>query len=252
MFFIPKKKLVLHCYTQTIGLVEMAPIEKASKFLPSWWKELPKNFKVTDDIKNELSIRKGTTLKSCSGFTDLYSKGAILPMWSDVTIQIGEIGNNSYRFYHRDNRSVITIHPQMQRGNYLPDTEYQHLKFVSPWVFYCEEPTNFVFMEPTWNLEDLQYTKTLPGIVNYKYQHTTSVNMMCIRKPEAYEFDIPFLHPMAHIIPMDDRELEIKVSCDEDKYKFYSELNRTRATYRTLKKIKQDNEKKGCPFGFGR
>ena len=248
MFFIPKKKLVLHCYTNILELPEVAPIAKANKFFPEWWKKLPKTYSAPK------SISLHSTMKSCSGLIDLYSKGIVIPMWSDVDINIGEIGTKDYYYEFRDQESNMGIHDPAQRGDYLPEKEYQHLKISSPWKFYCEENVDFIFMEPTWNLENLSCIKILPGVVNYKYQHNTDVNIMVTRKQEKFGLEIPFLHPIAHIIPIDNREIELKVHYDIDKTFYYSRISHVKSlhTYKDIKKIRQANEQKRCPFGFGR
>jgi hypothetical protein len=244
MFFIPKK-LVLHCYTNKIAVSEIAPIAKANDFLPEWWKKTPKN------IVNEKRIVSAKTIKSCPGFTDLYSKGAIIPMWSDVTIQVGQIGSDFCKYDFSDRESQIEFHSNQQRGEYLTQEKHQHIKFMSPWRFYCEEDVDFLFMEPTWNMENLNVVKIMPGVVNFKYMHATHINTMWIRHNETYNFEIPLLQPMAHIVPIDGRELVVKVHYDVEKFMYYQEMSFPRTSFRNLKKIRQSNEKKGCPFGFG-
>jgi len=245
MFFLPKKKVVLHCYTDVPAYSEYAPIEKASNFFPDWWKNLPKSYKEGD--------LQSSTMKGCVGFTDLYSRGFILPMWSEVNIAIGEIGNLAWRYQYRDKTSHASFHPAIQRGDYLPENHYQHLKLVAPWRFHCDYDVDFMFVEPTYNMEELNTYKVLPGVLNFKYQSSVNVNLMITKKPEAYELQIPFLRPMAHIIPLDNKEIEIKVSYDPEKHKYYSDLskNLTLHNYRTRKKIIKEKEKKRCPFNFG-
>jgi len=245
MFFLPKKKIVLHFYTNSPVYSEYAPPEKANNFFPEWWKNLPKTYQEGDI--------EASTMKGCVGFTDLYSKGFILPMWSSVKISVGEIGNPAWHYQYKDKSSNAGVHSPTQRGSYLPESQYQHLKLVAPWMVHCDEDVEFMFVEPTYNMEELNSFKVLPGVVNFKYQSSINVNLMIPRKSEPHEIEIPFLQPMVHIVPVSNREVDVKVLYDEEKYKYYSELSKllTLHNYRTRKKIIKEKEKKRCPFNFG-
>jgi hypothetical protein len=41
MFWRKNKPIILHCYTHRADVYNYFPLEKASKFIPNWFKKLP-------------------------------------------------------------------------------------------------------------------------------------------------------------------------------------------------------------------
>jgi hypothetical protein len=113
-------------------------------------------------------------------------------------------------------------------------------------------------MEPTWNQPgDLMTMSTPPGTVEYKYQHTSSVNMF-LQKGRKYTFNAG--RPMAHIIPLTEKEIELKCHLvsplemdSEVRRVMHSSFPLFKNGYNEIKKRKKDLENnKTCPFTFGK
>lgn len=238
-----KKEVVLHCYTTNASAFNYAPIQKASAFMPNWWKELPKS------IKEKKYGTPAPTMKGCSGIVDLYKYGFIMPIWSDLFLRIGKTGTIDYFYKFSDDISKITPHSQQQRGAAYPETVYQHLKIESPWLFECSEEINFMQTEVFWNKENPETMLVMPGIQNFNYQFGTHVNTLWLRKDEEKEYLFDFGSPLTMFIPLTERDvrLQLHLVSAEEMQKRHAVAAQTTfiGKYRNNKRILQQ---KGCPF----
>lgn len=202
--FIKRKKIIVDCFTTNIDAHDTFPIMPASKFFPNWWKRLPNAFPIETEAGVQIENR---TMKSCSGLINHYKNGFILPLWSDLVVQTQADGlGNSYSFQYADGHSNIGVHPLDQMGKEFESLV--HVKLTSPWRIREKSGINFIYMEPTWSQPaDLLIMSTPPGTIEYKYQHTSSVNMF-LEKGRRYNFTAG--RPMAHLIPLTEKEVEIK------------------------------------------
>lgn len=237
-----KKPLVLHFYTDRKDIFDLTKPIKASRAFPEWWKVLPKE--VAGDPINPTS-----TMKRCAGFTELYNNGFVVPMWSDLNVDVGPIGTTGARWCYSDPKAQAGHHPAEQRGAYLPDTHYQHLKLTCPWYVVCEEDVKWVYMQPIWNSDAPGEVVVPPAIIDFKYQHHVNVNVIFPRTAEPKMHRFEYGQPMAHVIPMTERPIE---------YQYHLVSTEELHTYRTphlwfvnkLTNFKKQNAK--CPFGFGK
>lgn len=85
-------------YSHIDGMDRWAPPQPAGKFMPNWYKELPKNFSLTQE--NERTELQRTapmgidpifntnnhTIKSCPGMQDILTIGYTLPFWANAII----------------------------------------------------------------------------------------------------------------------------------------------------------------------
>lgn len=250
LFNFLKKDVVLHCYTARPEVYNFAPIKKASAFLPDWWKELPKTY------KRENAMQEFGTMKMCSGFTDLYSKGFIMPLWSDVKVMIGKKGEQdqnapAYRYQFSDLVSKMGHHPTSQHNDAYPLTNYQHLKLTSPWVFACEEDIDFLQIQPFWNFSQPEKMFAPPGVVSFKYQVGTNINTFWVRENEDVTHDMPFMQPLLQYIPLTEKKVTLKLHLVSDAEFLRIGSISTPVTF--LNKYKHNKKllkTSGCPFHF--
>jgi len=202
--FKKRKKIVVDCFTTHVDAHDTFPIQLTNKFYPNWFKRLPNAFPV--ETRNGVEL-ENKTMKSCYGFINHYRKGFVLPLWSDVIIQTqSDAMGNNYSFQYADGHSEVGVHPMDQMGPEF--SSLIHVKLVSPWRIREKTGVEFVYMEPTWSQPaDLLTMSTPPGTIEYKYQHTSSVNMF-LEKGRRYSFNAG--RPMAHLIPLSDKEVELK------------------------------------------
>lgn len=251
MFWFKRKKLVVDCFTDKGHAYELAPIQPAIKFIPSWWKALPKTF---PSLGNRMS--PDPTMKSCAGFIEQYKQGIIMPLWTDGLIDIGPEGTDGYRWEMADGVTEITSHPEEQRGTYLPNSKYQHLKIVSPWLVQTKEDVYWQYMQPMYNFNQPDHIIGLPGVMNFKYQQQTHINLIFTRiKDKVIRHALRRGQPMTHLIPFTERELDLRLHLVDK-----AEIERINAcsyhstfyrSYQKMVKIRKDREKeKKCPFHF--
>jgi len=246
IFFFKKKPLVLNCVTNRHDVITFAPIQKASKFYPEWWKRLSKS-----NYDAEASV-KFRTMKTCVGMRDLFQYGMMIPMWSDLIIDVGEVGNHAYKYQYSDQRSQVdSDHGAHQRGDFAPVDNYQHIKLNSPWLFSCDEAVPFMWSEPTWNIENLTHCRVLPAVVDYKYQTFTNINLILPRKlNEVSSFMLSHGHPLVQLTPLTERELKINVIEDNA---FFTRLQERSSlvTFNNAHKKRKDILESDCPFKHG-
>ena len=214
MFWFKPKEIVLDCFTDSLNAFALAKPDHAAKFIPDWWKKTPLY------VVEEGNFFKSPTMKKCFGFVENYKHGAILPMWSDLNIEIGPIGSTDYRWQFADRVSGLSMHSFKQMNDYLEETKVMHIKLISPWDFRCKENVKWAWTSPTWNILNNHKLMVLPGITEYKYQYSTNTNMLIFRTNQTQLIEIPFRSPIAHVIPLEQRRLKIKhhlVSEDERK-----------------------------------
>jgi len=241
-----KKSVVLHCYTDKPDVYNFAAIKESKNFIPDWWKKTPK---IYQEYVGRFLNTDAATIKSCTGFIELYRQGVMMPMWSDCFVMVGEIGSNTFQYEFSNKYSSVDIHTQNQRGGQYPEEQYLHVKFVSEWTLTCEEDVNFLFTAPIWNHDAPENLTILPGVLNFKYQHSSNINVLFKREKTSIKYLIPFGVPMVHLIPLTERKLIVKthlVSTEELKrIQSISVNNKFTGYYKNNKDILKA---KKCPF----
>ena len=248
MFFFKKKKIVLDCFTDRQYVMDYAQIDHAYKFLPQWWKALPKAVQQRD------SPAPDPTMKTCFGFTNLYQQGAIIPMWTEAIVGIGEIGSKFCKIEFADTQTGVYVHGAIQRGTYLPEEHYSHVKIMSPWHVQCTEEINWMFTFPSWSHPYPEEFIVPPGCVDFKYQMSTNINMFVKHGTQRRLVTIEPGTPMIHLIPLSDRELDIKCHLIGKEELERIDSRHTRVSfvnkYSKIKKLIKKQDKGICPFKF--
>jgi len=208
IFFFKKPKIIVDCFTTRPDVYEHAPINYAYKFYPNWWKNTSSTFKN--------NFFKYPTIKKCNGIIDTYQQGFIIPLWNDFSFKVE---NKKINWQHSDKETSCEIHDYRQWESYADMNKHYNLKIVSPWIAKCKSDVNFYFTKPFWNHPLSTPYHILSGVLNFKYNNATNIQMM-INIHEDYDYTIQALTPMAHVIPLTEKELIIKNHLiDEFEYK---------------------------------
>lgn len=238
MFFFKPKTIVVDCLTADHHVYEHARIDHAKKFIPKWWRDIP----LPD--KSQFAPKKN--MRFCSGFIDYYMNGFIIPLWSDLSMEVGALGTREYKWYFSDEKSTSDYHEPYQWGSFFSPEEFMHMKLQSPWRMKSKRSLKFHWSEPTWNMLNDDF-RVLPANLDFKYQTTTNVNFVLPRKAEPYVKLLPFMTPLVHLAPMTEHNVKIKhhlvsreeiAKLDSPRFKFTSK-------YYFNKTLK---DKKRCPF----
>lgn len=204
MWPFTKKPIVLDCYTNRKYVYDFAPIVKAKDALPKWFKKIPTSYKAPG------SISPVPTMRACSGFISQYDQGVVLPLWSDLSVSIGAINTGAWGYQFSDAQSYAEAHSEIQRGTYLPNTHYQHIKLHSPWLFKCNDDIEWEFMGANYNFESPEKMIVLPGVVSYKYQYGTNLNLIFPRSEVGATHMLLHGQPIAQLFPISERPLVIR------------------------------------------
>jgi hypothetical protein len=241
MFFFKKSKIVIDCFTFSESIARFSPIDLAIKYTPDWWKELPNTFEAPG------TFWPSATMRSCTGFTDLYTKSIALPLWCDLAIAVE---NNQAFWQFSDQATIAVSHPPEQYGNYWPTNEYQHLKIDTPWIFRTKEDISWLWSCPTYNIRNLTDYTLLTGITNFSHIGTPNINLM-LNVKENKKYILPVNHVMAHLTPLTEKKIDIRrhVLSSEEYNKrnndIHSRISFT-GVYSKSKKLSQKHSK--CPF----
>jgi hypothetical protein len=248
IFIFKKRKLVLDLFTHRQMVFDVAKPKPAPNFYPDWWKELPTSIKLDTEMLPMPTVRR------CMGMVDHYKHGFIIPMWTDLRIDLGPIGDSYAQFACSDKVTSVGEHHIAQRGGYLPHTHYQHVKLFNPWLAKCKEDTYFKWEQPTWSCRNPNMAILLPATVEFKYQHSMNTHLMLARSDQKVSLEIPFQQPLVHVTPLTERELDLRyhiVSREEHNKLMQEERPTAINSYRAYRRVRESEEKK-CPFGFGR
>jgi len=241
------KKIILNCYTSEQYVYDLFKIDRASNFIPDWWKQLEKGY-----IHNN-NIGQTATMKSCIGFTKHFKNGFIMPLWTDLALKLGNIEQGNYGWEFADMKTEMGSHPTAQRGNYLNEREYLHMKIVSPWILDCNEDIDWLFIKPDWNFNNPDEIIIPPATLDFKYQHTSHINFFLKFGTEPKEIMLESGSPIIHLIPITDKKVELNVEkISKEEMENYRSKN-TKVSflnkYNKVKRILKSQESK-CPFGF--
>lgn len=194
MFTILRRPGVIHldCFTCIPEVKEFFELQPSKDFMPSWYKKLPVTVK-------HMGPNKGT-MKTCPGVADLFRNGFVIPAWRDFYVEINQ------GVIAVDPTDSADIHHPAQWGEALKG--YSHCKLISPWRVKEKTGVDFMFTNAFWHDNQLQWF--VPnGIVNYKHQTTTNVNMVVSQKMFPNNFTIQAGTPLVQCIPLSDKKIKL-------------------------------------------
>lgn len=200
-----KKPVVLKAYTHKADVYDKAKILKGSSLKPDWWKSLP----VQDYLNLDPDTAKNMRL--CSGFNDLFAKSFILPLWSDLQLSFGPVGDTWWSYRYADEQSSARSHPDYQRNKWLNEENFQHFQLVNPWIITCDENVDFLFTNADWYSDDVFRAMVPNGVLNFKRQHEVNINML-FKRDEQNPTTVVLKHsePLGMLVPMTERKVVIE------------------------------------------
>lgn len=244
-FWFKKNKVVLECFTTNEVAYEYAKVDRMIKFFPDWWKKT----KVSCEHDNT----NYPTIKKCVGILEFYKKSITIPLWAKLKLSFNRDGFG----WESSGNVEVASHPREQ-FSYFAQSDGYNLKIVSPWLFRTKKLKFFSWSNPIYNNRNhINLMTFLPGVVEFKYNHVTSINYF-VTASELNEEKIIYMEPftpLATIIPMFEEEIIIKnIMVDEKEiskinyHKFFM-FNRVDNLnlYSEKKKIINQVEAR-CPF----
>lgn len=206
-----RKPINIDLFTTRPSVLKYSPVEPASKFVPDWWKNLPRG------KFDEQTMQYMKNMRHCVGVTELFHRGFVIPLWSDVAVQVGQKSSDYGRYEFADNESAIHFHAPAQRGSFASNNDHLHMKIVSPWIARCDEDVKWLFTGLQYNQSNLFDYVVVNGIADFKFQHSTNINIFLPRKENLSVVVFPFGAPLLQVIPLDDREIKLHLHLIDQK-----------------------------------
>ena len=215
------------------GLSENVPPIKATKCIPSWWKNTP--------LKREGASSKTElgTIKSCPGFIDLFQYAYVIRMWCDSVIEIDDKGN--YEWKTSSDLFSFEGHSDSQYKDHLPEYVSNNIAGVikanCPWRL--KTPKNVSVLQLPMEYHFNKDFEVLSGVVHTDVCHDISQQMVFSKSgsyfiergtPMAMYF--PFRRDELNLVVRDETEEDVKNSSG---YKF-SICSKFTGGYKELKK----------------
>lgn len=245
MFWFKKSEIIVDCFTPHHDIYESYRPLPASHFIPEGWKNLPKTISMRAMPNSKIEIPRGT-LKLCKGFTNLFSSGFILQLWTDVIL---DANTEPMSQLAASDFIMFNSHPKFQMWEGLYDG-YKHVKFSSPWNLVEKTGVRFTWNRCDWhNTENAHKMHMLSAVTDFKYQHHVNMNIF-VKDNETVNLSAG--QPMVHLIPISEKKVKLKyhvISHQEFDSKF-SHMTKFSGKYKESVRI-VDNKPK-CPFGFSK
>ena len=170
------------------GLEKVVPVLPAKEVIPDWWKKV-------DRMKEHYKF-KGS-VKACPSFPEYVSQGFVVPLWTDLRI---EITHDTYKWDTPDKMFQFSSHPNTQFKSWLPKWQQDNTSFVlkpnCPWRIKTP-PGWSVWQLPMYYHYDPIF-ETLPGIIWSDVHHEINQQMMFRRYGT---FELKRGTPLAMYVP---------------------------------------------------
>lgn len=205
MFYFIRKKIVVDCFTAFPRLIEEFPFERAIKSTPTWWRKLARTYQVVDPFLGTKNTMR--SMKTCSGFTELFANAWVYRLWADYQIVTDESG--AYRYTGATEFAPpIRHHPVVQYGDSF--NQFIHCKIETPWLLFEKTGVKFAYIANDWELlvsnPDL---RVVSGVLDFKNNHHPNVNLFLPRKTATHQ--LPAGLPFVHIIPLTEKAVEFRM-----------------------------------------
>jgi len=221
MFNIIKRPVELHFYTNDPLVYEYFQIDRGVKWFPDWIKNI-------DPALNEPNFSQyKKTIKKCPGVLELYKNSFILPLWTELGINIK---NKSVHISVSDNSTRIDSHADFQRGTFLPQAENIHLKIVSPWRTETKSSVQFLISACSFSSETLISQFHIPNAIR-SYNISAGNNIHAFISNHDQDISIEAGTPLVHIFPLTDKKVNLQCHFDPEKFHYLEALQPNRFSF---------------------
>lgn len=209
MFNVFKRKVKLDCYTNIPNLTKTQPLKKPAK-PPSWWSKVKSSYKIYESKKG-MHVT-ASTVKTCPGVVEFIRKPININLWTDLSIIVSPDGRikSSGPFNSPAGIDTVEVHGVEQYHKDLYGDAIV-VKLVAPWLVEASDETEFLLTETHYSPELRNLgIKVIPGLLNFKHQHSINVFLVLPLKEEEYEITLKYDTPLMSVFPMTEREVEIE------------------------------------------
>jgi len=239
-FWFKPRRRILHALCANQGLVDTFPIAPAQ--LPRWWRELP-GTALVQGVHGQPEATEILTARSCPGIREFYQGAFGMPLWADYEIAVDHRGEVSAH-----STCKISQHAEAQWGSWAQG--WTNFKLESPWTLVEDRALMWTMEDDVYARDSLADYRILPGRVEYRYQHTSSILVMTPRAriPGSYlRFDLSAGSSMVLLRPCSGEHVEVRSEAvTPAELARYTKWKFARTgDYLKAAKIRQ----RACPFG---
>lgn len=273
MFTIWKKKkpLEVRFFTDRDGLVDLFPPQFLGRDVPDWWKNTPayvddtpppNGMKEDPRLAGRIKPKKlNKSAKHCYSIQETLKRAISFPCWSDAFLQVDHTGRVKHlapgKAHMHKGKNLGEQHPKKQYPGLLTQ-EWTNWKWNAAWMAYTEEFVPFYMCDPFYHKVSRDW-QTMPGVIEFHYQHNLNVNTILRTPPKAkegekqqvIEYEYRAGDHLAYFVPMiHDREIIIKAEQVDDK-----EWERLHYGHNIWFSSATEHRKRdlgGCPFHMGK
>jgi len=207
-----KKTEIIDFFTYDPMVYEFFKISNGSNFFPDWWKNIPNKLYIDGQNTPSFEI---PTMKKCPGLTELYKQSFVMPLWTDIDIQVK--GRQCITSVS-DRMTKIDSHDKIQRGSYLNPDKYHHLKIITPWVAKTKSKINFLISSCSFSNEAFIDSFFVPnGFRSFNISSSTNVHGFT-RVDYDHNFTLESATPLIHLFPLTDKKVKVRCHLDKDEF----------------------------------
>ena len=245
LIFSKPKKNVVDFFTHDPMVFEFFQIRKGTNFYPEWWRQIPNNLYESNRFLPEQSpSEKKKTLKHCPGFSELHKQSYIMPLWTELEMQIN---NNNWQAKVSDHSTKITSHSAYQRGSYACPSKFQHIKIDTPWQSISKKGIKFLISPCSFTSDKLLTDFFIPNAIrSYDISHGNNIHGFVEIKENIINLEAGM--PFIHLFPLTDKKTQIRCHYDPEKFDYLQNLMPGRFSFtksyffkRHLKKLDNQN-----------
>lgn len=196
-------------YSIVEGVSEQYPVQRASKYLPKWWKDASRNYTSSNQPYG------ATHISRCYGLGELFSTGYIIPLWHSVQIEHTREGDLHWNVPSNfaaamENRNYMIPAVDLLQGaaKMFPSHPTKHptvLKFNIPWRVVPPKGVKLLYV-PLQYHTNIWYEASM-GILDCERNNDLNVNGF-VTLPKGQKTVIDAGTPIAQIIPITERRLK--------------------------------------------
>jgi len=217
-FFKKKLKLTFSCSPDYYTAFELYKPTYAAEFSPPWLKNIPALIHEKDERG---VVIPRASIKRCAGLQWTLTNGFILPLWTDICLVINPDGTFGYQC--ADLKTSILSHPSTQIPGFY--NGYTNLKIISPWAIKSSHEVKFYWTSPYYYYDLPTKYVLAPGIMEYKFNHSTNINLFLPVQDKPYQFMLNAGDPIVHMIDTNFTKFDVTYELLKDPLEFYSKYN---------------------------
>jgi len=236
MLFRKPKKVNIEFKTFDPYILKNHPPVAANKAYPEWWKKTTAfcDERVTSTGVGVFDALKAPSIKRCPALIENFSTGIVMPLWSDIDFYIdGKADHIEWRYSNNyEGINLVQPHPNDQFPHLAH--KYLHAKIISPWVADCDSGITWLSTRPTYLTSEFddQDVVYCDGMLNYKTNFSTNVNLFFPKRDKPYEVKFHAGTPFQKLIPLTERPINMTTSyCSKEYYKEASLFGRRISFY---------------------